>query len=336
MDRVGSYLPVAEFEKPTFADRELPVRASGFASLLAGVDVLIASKDPMSKASVSQPEYIQFGVKSIDGIVVLVTPSQEESAADVVDKKSLTDEELAAAAQKYDYGKGQPAEPIRVLVNTTRNEMLAVNRAIADDFTSEKDIGARGAAEVFISTIKTMAERELLPAGKYGDDAVRTSRLMQGEQAWGGRPTARVKEYLFEVPQVVQGVEVFGAGTTVAVHRSGQLASIKSVGPGVSPFASQATMQRGVSAKSLEERARAEYSEAVVTHVGLRYPWQATKDLAVAARPREVFQVVPVTTVDGQTIHGRGHFVFYSVESDKEAPLVWPTPNLEASGDARK
>jgi hypothetical protein len=45
---------------------------------------------------------------------------------------------------------------------------------------------------------------------------------------------------------------------------------------------------------------------------------------------------MPVTVAEGRTIHGRAYFVFYSVDDGKEAPLVWPKPNPNATGDTRK
>ena len=40
--------------------------------------------------------------------------------------------------------------------------------------------------------------------------------------------------------------------------------------------------------------------------------------------------------VDGRTINGRAHFVFYSIEDERAAPLVWPRPNPSAKGDVRR
>jgi hypothetical protein len=184
--------------------------------------------------------------------------------------------------------------------------------------------------------VQFLAVNQLVATEGASLDAVRAHRLMQGEQAVGQAAVTRVKEYFFEMPATVGGIEVFGAATTVAVHRSGQLASIRSVGPAVGPSPTREMVTRLLPTEALGKRAAAEHPGATVVPLGLRYPWQATSDLALAARPREAFQVIPTTVVDGQKIKGRAHFVFYSVENERIAPMVWPQPNPGATGDERK
>jgi hypothetical protein len=80
----------------------------------------------------------------------------------------------------------------------------------------------------------------------------------------------------------------------------------------------------------------AEHPNAKVVPVGLRYPWQATSNAALASRPREVFQIIPVALAQGRKVNGRAHYVFYSVEDERAVPLVWPKPNPSATGDERR
>jgi hypothetical protein len=225
-----------------------------------------------------------------------------------------------------------------------RQEVLAVNAAVADDVGSRFDVGAERARRVFESKVQSLSANQLVATEGTSLDTVRAHRLMQGEQAAGQPAVTRVKEYFFEMPATVGGIEVFGAGTTVAVHRSGQLASIRSVGPvmglsvglsvGASPTREMIT--RVVPTEALGNRAATDHPGATVVPLGLRYPWQATSDAALAGRPREAFQIIPTTEVGGQKVKGRAHYVFYSVESERVAPMVWPQPNPGATDDERK
>jgi hypothetical protein len=207
---------------------------------------------------------------------------------------------------------------------------------VADDFSSAADVGAARARMVFETALQSLSSNHLVERDALAVGALRSNRLMQSERARGGPVVSRVKEYLFEVPHAVGGIEVFGASTTVAVHRSGELASIRTIGPVATEAADRSMVTRTVSADALTERARSEHPNAKVVPLGLRYPWQATGDAALAARPRQAFQVIPVAQVAGREVKGRAHFVFYSVEGEHVAPLVWPKANPNATGDARE
>jgi len=224
---------------------------------------------------------------------------------------------------------------ISLHVDARQSDLLVVNGAVADDTTSTGDIGPVRARAVFEETLKVLVSRQLVDPDGLAIVKVRTGRMMQAETRRGGDTIKSVKEYFFEVPRVIGGVEVFGASVTVSVHRSGRVASIRVVGPLVS--ASNDSFKRVLSAASLSERARRENPSAEVTPMGLRYAWKAERaDAAVLLRPRETFRVVPVTTVEERTTHGRTYYVFYAVDNERESPIVWPRPNPNATGDARK
>jgi len=229
----------------------------------------------------------------------------------------------------------ESAERVRILINSVRNELLAVNGVVADDVTSEADVGAERAHVIFDEALKALASRKLAEYEGVDLGKVRIGRMMQAETPPGGKAVPRVKEYLFEVPRSVAGVEVFGASVTIAVHRSGKIASIRVLGPEVSR--SSETFKRAISASALIERVRRDNPGGEVTPLGLRYPWKAAlADLSVAVRPRETFHVVPVVVVEGRTIHGRSHYEFYPVDNEQGPPIIWPKPNPEAKGDPRK
>ena len=229
----------------------------------------------------------------------------------------------------------ESAARISVHVDVSRSEILVVQGAVTDDMTSNADIGMQRARAVFEDTLAQLVSRQLVAADGLAIGRVHTGRVMQSESTRDGKASTRVKEYFFEVPRAIGGIEVFGASVTIAVHRSGKVASIREVGPLAASASTNA--KRVVSAASLIERARQENAGAEVAPMGLRYPWGAVRsDTALASRARETYRIVPVTKVDDRTIHGRAYYAFYAVDDDKSPPISWPRPNPSATGDPRK
>jgi hypothetical protein len=183
--------------------------------------------------------------------------------------------------------------------------------------------------------MNAMVSRKLVDPEGVAVGNARTGRVMQGETKRGEKPIARVKEYFFEVPRTVAGVEVFGSSVTVSVHRSGRIASVRTVGPVVTPTTD--SVKRLFSAVRLSERVRKDNPRAEVVPMGLRYvATPGASEAEPLLRPREAFRVTPVTELDGRKLHGRSHYVFYAIDNEREPALVWPRPNPEAKGDPRK
>lgn len=327
--QIGASLPVAQFDNSAAAASRTWSRASGFASVLAGQDLRAAR----GKVQVP-PAQAQFHVQSRGGAYYLV---EGERAADerVVSHPGASDAEVAAQARAAEAAVDR-AERIRVLVDNDRRDLLAINGAVADDFSSTSDIGQAKAQAIFNAARESLVASHLIANDSLAMADLRAQRLMQGERLRGGPVTARVKEYLFEVPHAVGGIEVFGAATTVAVHRSGQIASIRTTGPVAAPAADRSTVTRAVSAEALASRARSEHPNAKIESLGLRYPWHATQDAALAARPHEAFLVTPLAQVEGRQLKGRVQYIFYSVEGGQAAPLIWPLATPAAEGDTRE
>jgi len=327
LSQVGASLPVAQFDNGAMPAANTWSRASGFASVLAGEELrALHGKVQIPSAQA------QFQVESRNGVHYLVEASRERGTA--LSETGASDADLAA--QRATAAPADKAGRISVLVDNERRDLLAVNGAVADDFSSAADVGAARARAVFDAALQSLSSSHLIQADALAIGALSTHRLMQGERARGGPVVSRVKEYLFEVPHAVGGIEVFGASTTVAVHRSGELASIRTIGPVATEAADRSMVTRTVSTEALTERARKDHPNAKVVSLGLRYPWQATGNAALAARPRQAFQVIPVAQVAGREVKGRAYFVFYSVEGEHVAPLVWPKANPNATGDARE
>ena len=229
----------------------------------------------------------------------------------------------------------ESAKRTSIRFDSQRNELLAVQGAIADDYTSTADVGTKEAHAVFERTIGTLTSAKLVQPEGLDLGTVRTGRLMQGEMGTDRQAVKRVKAYFFEVPRTINGIEVFGSSMTISVHRSGEIESIRSVGPGA--LRTKETLRRRLSVEFLSNRARKENPGAEVLHLGLRYPWNAVRaDVALASRPRETFRVVPITTVDGRRVEGRSYYVFYAVDDKKLQPIIWPRPNPQATGDTSK
>lgn len=330
--RVGATLPVADFQADSPLATNARARASGFASLLVGDRVQMGGSLLQRTSGQAQFQVrIQNGVRTLAEVPRVQPAVQGTARAD----RFMSDADIAARAVAFS-AKAAPEERVRVLVDNEQHALLAVNGAVADDYLSTADVGPERARAAFETTMQSLSSNRLVSEDALALGAVRTHRLMQGEQAAGGPVHARVKEYLFEVPHAIGGIEVFGAATTVTVHRSGQLASIRTVGPAVHASSTGETVTRAVASQALAQRAITENPHAKVVAMGLRYPWMATRDMKLASRPREAFEVIPTTVVDGRQVNGRVHYVFYSVEDERAAPLVWPTPNPMATGDVRK
>lgn len=261
--------------------------------------------------------------------------------AAVVAGKELPSITSAEVSQAFTKSPGradllaESVDRISVRFDAARGEMLVISGQVADDFVSAEDVGPARAQAVFEKALNAMVSQNLLDPEGVAVRNARTGRVMQGETKRGEKPITRVKEYFFEVPRTVAGVEVFGSSVTVSVHRSGRIASVRSVGPVVTPTAER--VKRLFSAESLSERARKDNPGAEVVPIGLRYVAMPEASGAYPLlRPREAFRITPVTEIEGRKLHGRSHYAFYAIDNEREPAIVWPRPNPEAKGDPRK
>jgi hypothetical protein len=163
--------------------------------------------------------------------------------AAVVAGKELPSITSAEVSQAFTKSPGradllaESVDRISVRFDDARGEMLVISGQVADDFVSAEDVGSARAQAVFEKALNAMVSQNLLDPEGVAVRNARTGRVMQGETKPGEKSITRVKEYFFEVPRTVAGVEVFGSSITVSVHRSGRIASVRSVGPVVTPTA---------------------------------------------------------------------------------------------------
>ncbi len=312
---------------------------------------LVAATNSWGQGASSQEPSKNFSSVGASVPVVKVRPQRAEpeevarragGIAAVVAGKELPSISSAEVSRAFAKSPGradlmpESAERISVLLDTAKGEVLVIDGQVADDFYSREDVGPERAHAVFEKAMSEMASQKLIDPEGVAVGNAKTGRVMQGETKRGDeKPITRVKEYFFEVPRTVDGIEVFGSTVTVSVHRSGRIASVRTVGPVVTPTPER--VKRLYSAESLSERARKDNPGAEVVAMGLRYV--ASPEASGAEpllRPREAFKVTPVTEIEGRKLNGRSHYVFYAIDNEREPPIVWPRPNPEAKGDPDK
>ncbi|HZL17149.1 MAG TPA: hypothetical protein VFG23_05340 [Polyangia bacterium] len=234
---------------------------------------------------------------------------------------------------------------LKVAYTRGNSTVLAFNERITRDTASLSDIGAAAAQSIFTSAFQSFLATGAISRTGLQIANAHASQLIQGEGRSGQAPTERVKEYAFRIPRTINGVEVFNAGFEASVHRSGQLARIKTFGPKVqsvvaadgseAPTASGYTFVPSVTNAATDARIAADYPTAQVKPLGLRY-WLPEGVISAVVEPREMYFVVPTATVEGHTVHARGFYVAYSMSNSGSVATVWPTPNPAATGDVRK
>lgn len=251
-----------------------------------------------------------------------------------------------AAAPADPGGLNAALDPALVLTyHHANDDLLVINQAVTRDTASLLDVGLASATAVFRTTFGAIVGTD--PASSVGLDptAPRFSKIVQGEAPAGAAPVERLKEYIFTVPRRINGIEVFGAGVEVSVHRNGSVARVKVFGPTVNstvdtagverPTAAGYSFNKAVDQAESDARVAAEFSKATIKPLGLRYWLPEGSEQGIAA-PQYMYMVAPTATVEGKKVTGRAFFVAYSTEDAARAPVVWPHANPAARGDDRK
>lgn len=234
---------------------------------------------------------------------------------------------------------------LKVAYTASNATLLVFNAQVTRDTASLADVGPTTAHTIFAGAFDS-----LVAAGTIGSTGLQIgnahlSRIIQGEGHSGNAPTERVKEYVFTVPRMLNGIEVLNSGFEASVHRSGQLARLKTFGPQIhsivgadgseTPTGAGYTFVPSVPKAAIDTRVAAEYPQAQVKSLGLRY-WLPEGTASAVVEPRQMYFVVPTATIEGHAIHGRGFYVAYSTTSASTAATIWPTPNPTAKGDRLK
>lgn len=235
---------------------------------------------------------------------------------------------------------GQSVKASHLLSNDT---FLVLDEAVTRDTTSTVDVGAGPANATFLATFKGLVDGGTIQSTGLSAASVRVTHVMQGEAEMGQVPVERIKEYVHTVPRVLQGIEVFGAGVHINVHRNGNLARIAVFGPTVLsnadssnelPTAAGFSFKQTVDAATADARVKAEYPKALIKSIGLRY-WLPEGQTRGVVAPQYMYMITPTAVIDGQIVKARASYVGYSTQDALAAPTVWPRANAKASGDSR-
>jgi len=226
------------------------------------------------------------------------------------------------------------------------NDSLQVlDETVTRDTRSTADVGPSATGATFLSVFKSLVASGAVSSVGLDPASANLAKLMQGEGVSGQSPLERVKEYVYRVPRMLNGIEVFGAGVDVSVHRNGKLARVKLYGPTVhsqiaadgseTPTAVGGTFTAALGQAAADKRAKAEHPNTIVKSIGLRYWLPEGASQAVVA-PAYLYLVTPVATLDGEQVKGRGFYVGYSTRDAGAAPTVWPSAAPNAKGDPGK
>jgi hypothetical protein len=223
---------------------------------------------------------------------------------------------------------------LRVSHLATSDDLLLVNGPVADDHSAQTDIGESEARRIFEQAISQLQNAKVDDVRGLDLSRTKFARMLQASVRPDKPETFRqdIKAYLFSAPRTVKGIVVMNSDITIAVHRTGRIASIRTRGalPGIAPSDAKlaAPNRRVLSADALGQRAQAEYPDAIVQSLGLMYPIATAADETggKAVQPREVFALSEKLS-DG-TGRGRARRIAYSVTDDR-APGVFLDTQLK-------
>jgi hypothetical protein len=222
---------------------------------------------------------------------------------------------------------------------------LVLDQAITSDVTTETDIGPDAARKLFEAAVAQLSSRGVVDGVGYDVGAAHMSRMMMGAGRMDESPLPQVKEYIFEVPRTINGIEVLGSGIRISVHKKGALASILVVDPVVSsirdssgvesPTGEGHAFQRAVAAATLDARVVSEFPNRQVRSSKVAYVLPDGPSVSVLA-PQQVYILAPTFVIDGKIVTGRLERVSCLLDSPSPVATLWPKPNPGDPGDGMK
>lgn len=134
---------------------------------------------------------------------------------------------------------GDAGSSVVLIYDELFDNLTLLNEAVGNDLTSTTDIGESAARTRLEETIDQLVKSGVLDATGLDVSTAQLQLHKQGIKLPGQEPREWVKEYVFFVPRVLGGVGVryqnLQAGVQVSVHRRGDVASIRILGPAVGP-----------------------------------------------------------------------------------------------------
>jgi hypothetical protein len=286
------------------------------------------TRAPRSQADVARAGAALAGV--LHGKAFPVTERQAAVAAAGADTAAL-DVAVGSTGLQFSY-------------RADNDRRLVIDEAVTSNMATT-DIGNDAARKRFMSAFGSAVSSGVVVATGLNPDDARGSRIVQGEGMSGQAPVERISEYIFTVPRVINGIEVFDAGFELSVHRTGQLARVQMFGPSVAstvgstgaevPDASSYSFSRVVSQADLESRVAAEHPGSEIHPIGVRY-WLPPDVTDAVVEPTQMYFVVSTAKIEGQDIKARGSYIAYSLKNAGQAATVWPRVELHPSGDGHK
>lgn len=252
----------------------------------------------------------------------------------------------AFGAAKGDIGAVHAAIGASIKASHTEdNDSLELlDESVTRDTASALDVGPAAAKTAFLSTFSGLVANGAVDGTGLNPAFAKLSHLMQGEGVSGQTPVERIKEYVHTVPRMLNGIEVFGAGVKISVHRNGKVARVGTFGPTVTSVLSDSgseepsgagfSFKQTVDAASADARVKAEFPNAIVKPVGLRY-WLPAGVARAVVVPQHMYMVAHTVNIGGEQVKGRAFYVGYSSQDAGAAPTTWPHVDPNAKGDPR-
>jgi hypothetical protein len=198
-----------------------------------------------------------------------------------------------------------------------------------------KDVGEGAASDIARSAINALIGAGTISSTGLDLSAITVRRQVHGIGQAGQPPVETVKAYVINASRVLGGAKIRAgnqeAGVRISVHRGGQILSIAVSGPTQISPSGTLTPIAGTDTASL---VASQYAGSDIQPLGLEYVLDAADPMG-AIVPRQTYFVVPVATIDGRTIRGRGQFVSYTLHEKVPSLSAWPIPDPGAKGNPR-
>lgn len=229
---------------------------------------------------------------------------------------------------------GDAASGLVLVYDELFDNLTLLNENVANDLTSTADIGESAARSHLADTFGGLVKAGVLDPTGLDVSSAQLQLHKQGIKLPGQDPREWVKEYVFFIPRELGGVGIryqnLQAGVQVSVHRRGDVASVRILGPTVGPQ-NGPSVQAAITQDAARAKIAAGYPSHQVQALGLTY---VLDDSSRMFHLRWTHSVYWQDQRNGREFHGRMQFVSPAVDNPQDV-VVWPTPAPGATGDPR-
>lgn len=333
-------------------------------SLLACINEEVVEHQKESPSSLRAPS----AITTAQSFPITWSPSPDFSPTHAAFKVSeiVLDRRIDASSFQTSYSRrqedGRPSdsdiwdeaplasEPqLHIKYHARFNDLRVSNRRL-QEIVDGPDVGEGRAWQRFITAFDTLVQSDLIQAKHYDLGTTKKSftRFAIGKSEQQNEEKSTVTEYVFTVLRNLNGVRVANAGIRIAIHRCGEVSSIRlggvtvatSMELGAQGFATSGAAEAGVFQIAVTEdaakrRFAAEFPLAVVDWSGIMYVMPDGFDVAII-EPKFVFSYSNHTTVEGQPVASRRQMTAYSLRNPADpAENVGEEPTPDEVGDPR-